>query len=514
MRWPFCFVTAPSVSTWIRRRLTSHGAIRSEPETADRRLSARFRAAASLPDDRVLVLSFTRSRGPPAVVEVIVEWISKRWNAFVTEGRERVVRHVLIERGGQVLARAGRAWTPPTPSTRAGLDGTLTLDRWRALLFSTAAELRHRTLLTQVAWTSPVSASALLEVAAGYPDNDVEALDAGHRLWEELAATALGAAEPWPVVWPTPHGLQPYPLPIPGESVAPCSSLIEGFNRAAAAVPGAASPVSRELLDAIERHSARARARADALRRQLAAAPDPIALRATADLLLARLGELTRGSTRVRLIDFKGTRVDVELDPKRSPQENTSAYYERASRAERARKRLPGLIERADQDAQRFERLVEAARQGAISEDALRDALPKTEATGPALECPSLPYRVYRSSGGLEIRVGKGARHNDELTFHHSAPADVWMHARHAAGAHVVLRWQEGANPPARDLTDAANLAVLHSRARTSGRVPVDWTRRKYVRKPRRSPPGQVLMERSATLFVTPDPELETQLRV
>jgi predicted ribosome quality control (RQC) complex YloA/Tae2 family protein len=120
---------------------------------------------------------------------------------------------------------------------------------------------------------------------------------------------------------------------------------------------------------------------------------------------------------------------------------------------------------------------------------------------------------VYKSSGGIEIRVGRGARHNDDLTFHHSAPDDVWLHARHAAGAHVVLRWSAEDNPPARDLSEAAVLAALASKARGSGTVPVDWTRRKHVRKPRRSPPGQVLVDRARTLFVEPDPALEEKLR-
>src|SRR5690606_14866533 len=101
------------------------------------------------------------------------------------------------------------------------------------------------------------------------------------------------------------------------------------------------------------------------------------------------------------------------------------------------------------------------------------------------------PYRRYRTSGGLEVRVGRNRRANDELTFHHSSPTDVWLHAREAAG-----------------------LAALHSRARTSGTVAVDWTRRRYVRKPRKAPPGLVVPERVRTLFVEPDPAAEERLRV
>ena len=145
----------------------------------------------------------------------------------------------------------------------------------------------------------------------------------------------------------------------------------------------------------------------------------------------------------------------------------------------------------------------------AVSAAALPDP---TGAPAAADGSAPLPYRRYRSSGGLEIRVGRGAKRNDELTFRHSAPDDIWLHARDAAGAHVILRWPHAGNPPRRDLEEAAVLAALGSRARTSGSVPVDWARRKHVRKPRKSPPGLVIPSRVQTLFVHPDRALEARL--
>lgn len=123
------------------------------------------------------------------------------------------------------------------------------------------------------------------------------------------------------------------------------------------------------------------------------------------------------------------------------------------------------------------------------------------------------PYRLYRSSGGLEIRVGRGAASNDTLTFRESSPADVWLHARAAAGAHVILRWQQEGAPPARDLEEAAMLAAWHSKARSSTVVPVDWTRRRHVRRVRGAGPGKVLVTQAQTLFVRPTHELERRLR-
>src|SRR5690606_5429719 len=101
-----------------------------------------------------------------------------------------------------------------------------------------------------------------------------------------------------------------------------------------------------------------------------------------------------------------------------------------------------------------------------------------------------------------------------ELTFRHSSPGDIWLHARDVAGAHVILRWNRpDENPPSGAIAEAAVLAALHSRARTSGVVAVDWTRRKYVRKPRRAPPGAVLPERVRTVFVEPDAAVEERMR-
>ena len=68
-------------------------------------------------------------------------------------------------------------------------------------------------------------------------------------------------------------------------------------------------------------------------------------------------------------------------------------------------------------------------------------------------------------------------------------------------------------NPPAAAIAEAAVLAALFSRARTSGTVAVDWTRRKYVRKPRKAAPGLVIPERVSTVFVEPDASMEERMR-
>jgi predicted ribosome quality control (RQC) complex YloA/Tae2 family protein len=76
----------------------------------------------------------------------------------------------------------------------------------------------------------------------------------------------------------------------------------------------------------------------------------------------------------------------------------------------------------------------------------------------------------------------------------------------------VILRWDRDERPPARDLLEAAVLAALHSGARGAAIVPVVWTRRKHVRKPRKAAPGTVVPDRVETLLVEPDPGLASRL--
>ena len=261
-----------------------------------------------------------------------------------------------------------------------------------------------------------------------------------------------------------------------------------------------------ELLRRLERTIEQAERRVTRLIAELGGLPNEDALRTIGDLILARFSEIPSGVTRVSLEDFEGNGVVVELDPALAPHANASAYYDRAGKATRARARLPSLIANTESGLTTLRSLVERAGSGDAQASEIEAAIPDDVLPGQRGQTERLPpYRRYRSSGGIEIRVGRGARHNDRLTFHPSAPTDIWLHARHTAGAHVILRWNGPGNPPARDLEEAAILAALHSKARTSGSAPVDWTLRKYVRKPRGAKPGSVLPDRVRTLFVEPD---------
>lgn len=488
-----------------------------DPHDDDLRLRARVRAVAAPADDRVIVFELTGERSGQGPWLFVVELMGNQMNAVVAEGSARTLRHVLRTREGRRAVRVGHPWEPPPPTGRLGALDEVGLEEWLSVTRAAPASELARELVRRFAWISPVNVEAFLPSVQGE-----EGLSQAWRRWREAAA---GTAVVTPVVlWPargTTEGErapQPYPVPLPGVPSREVASLLEAF--AASTNPGdgpvaddGVLAIGPELMERLADAVAHAERRVVSLQAELDGRDDPDLQRARGDLLLARYREVRPGSERVVLEDFQGATVELELDPSLAPHANAERFYDRAARAERTAERLPPLIEHATERRDELKRLLREAETGAVSADVVRGVLPAAPARqrrGSPEAAP--PYRSYRSSGGLEIRVGRGARHNDDLTFRHSAPDDVWLHARHSAGAHVILRWQGDDAPPARDLEEAGVLAALNSRARTSASVPVDWTRRKYVRKPRGSAPGTVLPDRVRTIFVHPDEEVAERL--
>lgn len=458
---------------------------------------------AAPPDERRLHLRLGGADGP----EWIVDWTTSRWNAWLVSADGTVARaaHAPRSEGGRAATPLpGERWRPPAPVGRAGADGRLSADEWAALLASFPAEGFERAALRGVAYTSPINLAYVLAPVRG--PADAEGIAHAYLLWKELLE-----APPAPHVLARSWGPQPYPHGLAEPDARAAVSILDAMLelRRAAVRP---AEVERAR-SALGRRQAAVERRIQRLRHGLRRAGEAAELQHAGDVLLARLHEVPRGAARVELADFDGEPITIDLDPTLSPAENAHRLYAEARRRRRAAERIPALIDAATEEMRRLNALLERVESGNVPPE-VRRALRKAPKAGRPETAAPLPYRRYRTSGGLEVRVGKSARDNDDLTLHHASPPDVWMHARGVPGSHIVLRWpRRDENPPERDLVEAATLAAWFSRARSSKVVPVDWTRRRYVRKPRKAPPGRVTLDRVQTLFVEPSEEVERRLR-
>lgn len=93
-----------------------------------------------------------------------------------------------------------------------------------------------------------------------------------------------------------------------------------------------------------------------------------------------------------------------------------------------------------------------------------------------------LPPLKYRSDDGFTILCGRNNLQNDRLTLKDSRNGDLWLHTQKIPGSHVVVV-TEGKTPPDRTIEQAAVIAACNSKARESGKVAVDYTEIRNVRK-------------------------------
>jgi predicted ribosome quality control (RQC) complex YloA/Tae2 family protein len=218
-----------------------------------------------------------------------------------------------------------------------------------------------------------------------------------------------------------------------------------------------------------------------------------------ADLLLAHLAEIPKGASSVTLPDdfTDGAPLAIALDPSLSARDNAARLYKEHKRLSRA---LAG-IERRLADAQA--KLAKLDRGDFVAEA----RAPRSPAANKrARDQRPPPYREFRSSTGVAILVGRGADRNDELTFKVARGADLWLHTRDYAGAHVIVPLS-GKPVDGETLIDAATLAAHHSNARGEAQVDVVYVARKLVRKPPKSAPGTVTHSGGKTVRVRLEPE-------
>eukprot|EP00802_Teleaulax_amphioxeia_P015601 Tamp_15692.p1 GENE.Tamp_15692~~Tamp_15692.p1 ORF type:complete len:372 (+),score=70.21 Tamp_15692:165-1280(+) len=102
---------------------------------------------------------------------------------------------------------------------------------------------------------------------------------------------------------------------------------------------------------------------------------------------------------------------------------------------------------------------------------------------------PRKCYWTYTAADGTEIRVGRGAKDNDELTLKERDNNDWWLHVSGCPGSHVVIR-NTAEEIPRETVMDAAVLATKFSQA--PPRSAVSLTRCRDVTKPPGAKPGLV----------------------
>ncbi|MEE8576572.1 MAG: NFACT family protein [candidate division Zixibacteria bacterium] len=330
------------------------------------------------------------------------------------------------------------------------------------------------------------------------------------------ATGATSATSATGYLYATGNGYEAYPFKLKSRDEAPekmkslSLALFETIIRRKSA--RVEDDERKVVLQAITKAIRRLEKRIDKLKSDISEAADFEKYKKIGDLLSINRDIVKKGKSSIRVDDIysiDGATIEIKLDPAKTAQDNIERYFKRHRKGREGLKLLKRRLEISGAEVENLrsigselERDFEQAKQHYASD--LASLLPKESTRRENL--PRLPYREQMLPSGLTIYVGRDGADNDRTTFEFARPYELWFHAQQCAGSHVVIKFPNKSFVPSKqEIEETAAVAAFHSKARNDSLVPVIYTQRRYVRKPRKAKAGLVTVEREKSLMVRPD---------
>jgi len=279
---------------------------------------------------------------------------------------------------------------------------------------------------------------------------------------------------------------------------------------------------SRELMKTVKTAYERTVRKLHNQKEELAQTENREEIRQQAELITANMYRLKKGQHELvceNYFDEAYPEIRIPLDPLKTPQQNAAALYREFTRKKAAKEHLTVLISEGEKQSEYLAAVIDEIER-AESERDLADIKQELRETGYIKKAksskadrakPQAPMR-FLSSDGFEILVGRSNVQNDELTFKLARRTDLWLHVQKLHGSHVIVH-TDGVDAPLQTVEEAASLAAYYSQGREAGKVPVDITMVRFVKKPSGSLPGAVLYTDYSTVMASPDEKLAEKLK-
>lgn len=274
----------------------------------------------------------------------------------------------------------------------------------------------------------------------------------------------------------------------------------------------------QDLLRLLSTHSERLSRKINHQRAELEQCAKREELRVAGDLISANLFQIEKGAPSVTLQNFYEESlptVTIKLDPSLTPSQNAQKYYKEYRKAKTAEEKLNEQIDLANRELTYLDSVLDVLSRADTEQDLMEirselqeqgylRAVREKKQKQPAVSAPM----KFTTKDGFTVLVGRNNRQNDRLTMKLANNNDVWFHVKNIPGSHTVLV-TDGKSPTPAAMEEAAALAALHSRAKDSAQVPVDYTQVRNVSKPQGAKPGMVIYVNYKTMFVTPKQDAE-----
>lgn len=456
--------------------------------------------------------------GDHVLRRLILEIMGRHSNLMLVDENGRILesaRHVNAEMSRVRQIQPGLVYTPP-PAQDKLTPEEATPEALEARLAALGGMPLAKALSASVTGLSAVAAGELAyRVLDRGRDTADDLRDASERL-SSLLRRLPELASPRVLTDESGDALEVFPFPYLSRSPdqqTPCRTLSEALERyfgtrdARDRISQKSAGMVRLLKGQVERCERKLALQEE----ELASAARMEEYRIMGELIHANLWQLHKGQKQAELTNFydeNGATLLVPLDEQLTPQQNAQRYFKKYQKARSARETAAEQRERTLRELDYLEgMLLDVGKCVGESElEEIREELARTgymkrntnRRTQRALP-KSKPYR-YRSSDGVEIHVGKNAAQNDRLTGG-ARPNETWLHAKDMPGSHVIIRCEGEVSDAT--LLEAATLAAWYSKGQRSSMVPIDYTLRRYVKKPGGAAPGMVIYTNQRTLYMT-----------
>ncbi|MGL5347357.1 MAG: Rqc2 family fibronectin-binding protein [Peptostreptococcaceae bacterium] len=240
------------------------------------------------------------------------------------------------------------------------------------------------------------------------------------------------------------------------------------------------------------------------------------------ELITSYIYMVSKGMDKIEVANFYDPdykNVTINLNKNLTPSENAQKYFKKYSKMKTAKVEITHQIEISKEEIDYLENIllsIENCENLAELND-IREELGKvgylksSNKNKKESKLTTSPHE-FISSDGFKILVGKNNKQNDHLTLKVADSDDIWMHTKNIPGSHVVIK-TNGNDVPDETIFEGAMLAAFFSKGKLSSQVPVDYTKKKNIKKPNGAKPGMVIYETNSTVYVTPTEELVAKLK-
>ena len=481
----------------------------------------------------ILTLQCTDEFGEISQKQLVLECMGRRSNLVLLDAQGRIVeclRRVDADLSAARQLLPGLFYRLPTPLdklsllsqeedaialARRGGEEEAAVDKWVLDHYTGISPLIARELAFRTGGATDVRFGALSD--AQHETLAQEFADTANAIKEDRYTPVILYRDGKPVDF-TYRLIAQYGAETQVETREDFSSMLDEFYDARERQELSARR-GRELAHAASVARDRMARKAENLKRDYAATQKRDEFRLRGDLITANLYRMKGGERVLQAENYYEDGcplIDIPLDPLLTPQQNAAKNYKQYNKLKTAEFHLREQIEKAENERTYLESVLQELAQAETEQEfaEIRRELQETnylkKSSGKKEQKRAFAPRTFKTSGGLEVLVGRSNVQNDQLTKK-ADKRDYWFHTQHIHGSHVILRCA-GLVPGDEDLREAAMLAAYFSQAKESSGVPVDYCPVKFVKKPAGARPGMVTYDNYRTLYVTPEEGLVKKL--